>query len=241
MKIVQDMEFVFNLINKIKLGRVAPAVMQRPYVWSKQDVLELFDSMANDLPIGSLCLWGSDPKTNLQVSRKARMANFSTFSDSANLLILDGQNRLATIAYALANDLHLLDRGTIPQHEQDVWLDGSTLSFDCSNQQFLFALPHDLADPHRLIVPMHILLNGKETAFLLNHFRNSPSGLVDVFDAQFASLDRVRSRIMSSRVIVSTIHNATLEQAKYVFLRLCKAGVPISESDLEFCLRAVDI
>lgn len=238
MRVTQDMAFVFDLIQGVRVGRLAPASMQRPYVWSKQDVLDLFDSMATQLPIGSICLWQPDTQTSLSASRKSRMATVSTFPDTADKLILDGQNRITTLAWAMTSDISRVDRNQIPVHEQDVWLDGTLLSLDCQTAQFFFAHPSERSNASRLIVPVHILLNNENMRDLMELCKGFTPDEMDALSAQLSTFDRVQRQIMSTRIIVSTIFDASLEDAKRVYARICRAGVPISDSDFHDCMRA---
>lgn len=238
MQVTQDMAFVLDLIQAVRTGRLAPAAMQRPYVWSKQDVIDLFDSMATQLPIGSICLWQPDTQTSLPASRKSRMAAINTFPDTADKLILDGQNRITTLAWAMTSDIAHVDRNQIPEHEQNIWLDGTILSLDLQTAQFFFASPSERSSASRLIVPVHILLNDENVRYLMELCKGFNPDEIATLSTQLSTFDRIQRQIMSTRIIVSTIFDASLDDAKRVYARICKAGVPISDSDFHECMRA---
>ena len=48
---------LINLLDDVKSGRIRIPVFQRDYVWKKNQRLELFDSLNNGFPIGSLLFW----------------------------------------------------------------------------------------------------------------------------------------------------------------------------------------
>ena len=48
-----------QLIGDIDLGKLALPELQRPFVWKKVEVRDLFDSMYRGFPVGYLMLWNA--------------------------------------------------------------------------------------------------------------------------------------------------------------------------------------
>lgn len=83
--------------------------IQRPFVWSEEQICRLFDSILRQYPISTLLIW----KTKARVRRRKFIDNFkeehrqrfSTFKvpddDKKKSLVLDGQQRLQSLFIAL--------------------------------------------------------------------------------------------------------------------------------------------
>lgn len=93
--------------------------LQRPYVWRPHQVTLLMDSLIRGWPFGGLVLWRVPPKEqghssipsrsfwNL-VDRRSEGAEGGRFPEASfgdRLLVLDGQQRLQSLALALVDDL----------------------------------------------------------------------------------------------------------------------------------------
>ena len=73
--------------------------IQRRYVWSKEQVRALIDSIYKGYPSGSILLWNVDP---LPRTREAPISRGSGHAESeASHLLLDGQQRLTSLAAVL--------------------------------------------------------------------------------------------------------------------------------------------
>jgi len=84
-----------QLLGEIELGKLALPELQRPFVWKKTAVRELFDSMYKGFPVGSLMLWNS-----AQVDR--RYIGIDGKQHTPTDFIIDGQQRLTGL-YAVMN------------------------------------------------------------------------------------------------------------------------------------------
>lgn len=113
--------FLFDLLKWVRKGRVRVPGFQRRFVWRREQMLDLFDSVRRHYPIGTLLFWRS---------RKYGPRAPATFGPfildpeppaQGLLLVLDGHQRLATLAGALLRggpsslqlreDLHDVDPG----------------------------------------------------------------------------------------------------------------------------------
>ena len=103
-----------------------PAI-QREFVWEKERIIQLFDSILQDYPIGNLLLWNKKLKTgeslNFDVYKfimdyKKHYPHNETFNtDTKNEinLVLDGQQRLTSLAIGLMGSYSYLHYGKIKQ------------------------------------------------------------------------------------------------------------------------------
>lgn len=123
--------------------------IQRPFVWSEEQICRLFDSILRQYPISTLLIW----KTKMGVSRRKFIDNFkeahrhhlNTFkvpdNDKKKCLVLDGQQRLQSLYIGLCgsyngNELYL-----------DI-LSGSLASPDDVRYKFKFLNPRTATFPH---------------------------------------------------------------------------------------------
>ena len=80
-----------KLIQDIEMGEIGLPEIQRPFVWTKANVRDLFDSMYRGYPVGYFLFWESGiPAVNRQIGTEAKQK-------SPRLLIVDGQQRLTSL------------------------------------------------------------------------------------------------------------------------------------------------
>jgi len=80
-----------KLIEDLKMGEIGLPDIQRPFVWPRTKVRDLFDSMYRGFPIGYLLFWEngySDAHRTIGVDEKQKVPR---------LLIVDGQQRLTSL------------------------------------------------------------------------------------------------------------------------------------------------
>jgi hypothetical protein len=80
-----------KLIEDIEAGEIALPEIQRPFVWSRAKVRDLFDSMYNGFPVGYLLFWAS------MSGNGSRQIGVGEKQARARLLIVDGQLRLTSL------------------------------------------------------------------------------------------------------------------------------------------------
>ncbi len=79
-----------QLLGDIDLGKLALPELQRPFVWQKTAVRDLFDSMYRGFPVGYLMLWNA-----AEVDSKLIGANGKQHTPTE--FIVDGQQRLTSL------------------------------------------------------------------------------------------------------------------------------------------------
>jgi hypothetical protein len=89
-----------ELASRILSGDILLPKFQRDFVWSKTQILELWDSIAKNYPMGSVLLWRS--REELKSERSiADLAIAQTKEDYPVNYLLDGQQRLSAVCGAL--------------------------------------------------------------------------------------------------------------------------------------------
>lgn len=95
--------FLFDLLKWVRQGRIRVPAFQRSYVWTRANMLDLFDSVRWRYPIGTLLFWKSSKETARPLFRFGPF-DLSQTRPLETLLLLDGQQRLTTLAGVLLRD-----------------------------------------------------------------------------------------------------------------------------------------
>ena len=111
-----------DLLEEIRSGRIRIPRFQRGLRWKDQDRTKLLDSVYRGFPIGTLLFW----KRHADAGR-AEFGRFAVEAEGRSdaLLVVDGQQRIATLA-----DVLLVGPGTDP--------DGRTIRFDLEGREFAY-------------------------------------------------------------------------------------------------------
>lgn len=89
-------ERILQLANRVLTGDIVLPEFQRPFVWKRQQILDLMDSIYKNYPIGSLLVWES--KQDLASKRAIADLDIAERSESYPVnYLLDGQQRLSAI------------------------------------------------------------------------------------------------------------------------------------------------
>lgn len=208
---------MMDIIEDVRRGRTIPAAFQRPYVWTAADIEALWKSILMGYPIGALLLWQPRDRT---VPGKRMLGPIQADSDDRCTIILDGQNRLVTIAWSLTPGDVRVDPAA-PGY--DIWRSGKTLTADPYTRTVRFV---DDAEIKGMMMPVHNL-TGTFNTFLRRNWVSEED------DVHAEWLDHLGSRQREARIIKATIERATPEEAREAFLHISRAGVPMSAADFD--------
>ncbi len=110
MEIIPDKRKVIGLVEQAYDGRICLPNFQRDFVWSREAVADLVRSIVRGYFIGSLLLLRCDPSNPPFAPSFLRGAKPKLADPRPEFLMLDGQQRLSSLLYALtAPDLSLKD------------------------------------------------------------------------------------------------------------------------------------
>jgi hypothetical protein len=234
--ITQHSVFLQDVLRQVTKGELIPASFQRPYVWGPVDVLALVESILRRYPIGGFLVWAPWGQADLSQAGRARLGPIAAAAQTLHTsLLLDGQNRLATIAW-LARDLSEALPPDITEQERVTWDNGTQLVCDLARQEIRYVPDSDAADG--FVLPVAALLNNSLANRLMRtHWGTTWSTLsADVRDPGLRWFDECTASFREARVVVTEMQGATAAEAKHAFLHICKVGVPMSEQDFEASL-----
>lgn len=226
--------FLSSLMKDVRKGMLLPAAFQRPYVWTKEDVLHLIRSIMEGYPIGSFLTWspwGAADTSRMGRHRLGPIVGSADTGTNAPSFLLDGQNRLTTMAWLTRNIADPVPTDLSGQEKQ-TWGSGDSLVLDLAARAIKFVPESEVNVGFRL--PISALFHGNLNQEMRSREKTQWAGvpIADIDDAA-QWIDDTRYAFMEAKVVVTDIRYATVEEAKDAFLHICKLGVPMSEADFE--------
>ena len=195
-----------NLVAEVANGNFRIPRFQRNYVWPPKKVLELFDSMYREFPIGSFFLWKAG-RGHAHLFRQAGSLGIKAVADDDDVtFILDGQQRITSL-YATLNGL------TIGNH------DYSNICFDLVDERFVSRKVEsrvryipvcevwggNVLEISRNLEQEHFMKLDK----LYSGLRNYPISLVEVKDKDLIDVCGIFQRINQSGKL--SVHNLRMQ------------------------------
>ncbi|MEW2613612.1 DUF262 domain-containing protein [Streptomyces sp. NPDC047880] len=204
---------IITQVENLLRGSVVIPSIQRDFVWMRPDVRDLFDSLYRGYPVGALLLW----KTNLTVPFKTAAVVQADKSTHQPLYLLDGQQRLTSLAWV---------------YRPDSKADGRLidLRFDVRTAEFVNPSAVQGKDPllfrvSTLLqenVQYHEVLNAAGVEYSAPHFGAWMQRLQKVHD------------IRRQEIAVITYESDDYEEVAELFARLNKGGRRLSKGDLVY-------
>ena len=241
MEITESHSFLSAFISDISSGLLVPAAMQRPYQWAKSDVAALCVSIMTRYPIGGFLLWQPGVKANLIRLAKDRLGPvggklMESSARSPACLLLDGQHRLATLAWMLLQEE--APEADYSPAERRVFLGDEVLVLDHASASIKFVTPE--TRDNTLCLPAwtalgHIPANRtiSPMRYMRRYMDENQHYGEDALDGMAELLDRTTRAFAGARVSATVIRDATPEEAKRAFLLISKTGVPMSAEDFD--------
>lgn len=233
MKIEQNATFLLELVRRVHTGQLAPAAFQRPYVWDREAVLALCTSILEGYPIGGFLSWRPGRHADMALLGRKRLGpTLLNPAEYGSALLLDGQNRLATLAWMLRDAGDPLPTD-LSDAEQAAWGCGEELIADLAAQELRF-VPHADADKG-LKLPAAALFDSRIANGCIRKRWNEQwrEYSDDERDAGLKWQDNCSRAFRDARVVETVLNDATPEQARKAFLHICRVGVPMSQDDFD--------
>ncbi|PLW73533.1 DUF262 domain-containing protein [Streptomyces sp. SCUT-3] len=209
----QSNEPVVSPVEDLLQGKIVIPSIQRDFVWMRTDVRDLFDSLYRGYPVGALLLW----ETNLEVPFRTAAVVQSAKSSRKPLYLLDGQQRLTSLAWVYR-----------PESKADGrFID---LRFDVRTEEFVNPSAVQRKDP--LLIPVSTILQEGVQFYELLMDAGVEMGHPD-FREWTKRLQRVND-IRKQQIVVITYSSDDYEEVAEVFARLNKGGRRLSKGDLVY-------
>ena len=101
MNIKADRDYIINILEKVRSGKLAIPEFQRDFVWDTKQVVDLFDSIMKGYPIGSLILWQPE-SIKFKELKQIGGLDIQDLDEKNKLYVLDGRQRLTALLGTLS-------------------------------------------------------------------------------------------------------------------------------------------
>jgi hypothetical protein len=204
-------EELYRIVEKLVAGEIVLPDIQREYVWSGSRIPRLLDSLTQQWPVGSVLLW----RTALDIPTKTAAIAQGDPAGVKPAILLDGQQRLTTLARVMAPD-------QVPAGEKT-----ADVRFHPGIREFRNANAVQKKDPNWIRVSA-ILAPGAQFRELLR-----PLALDQSLEDEWTDvISSVAKRVREYMIPVQTVDVDDYETAAEIFNRVNTGGTRLSKGDL---------
>lgn len=202
-----------ELASRIINGDILLPKFQRDFVWEREQILELLDSVMKNYPIGSVLLWLSTQRLKSERTIADLLIKEKPEEYPTNYL-LDGQQRLSTICGALYWS------GDNPD---SVW----NIAYDLRKKEFVHL--SSLDDVPSYQIRMNLLQDPSKFFMRLNTLDSS--GLADFAELKTRG-NELFNRFKDYKLAVVTLGDMSIEDVAPIFERINSTGKRLTIVDL---------
>ena len=209
---------VSTILDHIDSGHMALPEFQRGYVWNRDQVRGLMDSMYRGHPVGSLLVWITD-------SDHADHRGGSDLAAGVVQLILDGQQRITT--------LYGIVRGEPPPFFDGRAETFTGLQFHLEDEQFAFYQPSRMKDDPLWIDVSQLMRRGNQgLGEYLEMLGQKPelSSRIGEFIARLNGILGIREADLHPQEVTGP--DKTIDVVVDIFNRVNSGGTKLSQGDL---------
>jgi len=209
---------ISTILDHIDSGHMALPEFQRGYVWNRDQVRGLFDSLYRRHPIGGLLVWATESKT-------AQHRGDGALAPGVVKLLLDGQQRMTS--------LYGVVRGKPPKFFDGNAQTFSGLRFHLESETFSFYQPVKMQDDPLWVDVTELMKAGNQgLGNLVNQFNTDPLLRSKVGD-YIARLSLLLG-ILDVDLYVEEVTGAdkTIDVVVDIFNRVNSGGTKLSKGDL---------
>lgn len=209
-----------SLLENLRDGIIQVPPFQREFVWTRKQIVELFDSISKGYPIGSILLWR--PPTAPSWGRDREVGGFILPDlNEPKSYVLDGYQRLSSLFGCLNNP-----KTSGLEYDENMRKEFFNLCFDLKEEEFIYPT-EGYAKPWQ--VPVYILFRTSE---FRQYTRNileptiPDSQLLDTYLDRADSFSRI---LVEYKLAVIEVDGGALEDAVNIFSRINSKGTDISD------------
>ncbi len=204
---------ISTLLDYIDNREIALPEFQRGYVWNRDQIRGLFDSLYHCHPVGTLLVWATESKTTVHRGDSPLAAGIVK-------LLLDGQQRVTT--------LYGVVRGKPPDFFDGNKQTFTGLHFHLGTESFEFYQPVKMRDDPLWINVTHLLMGDDENigAFMKPLVGNSGNNYL----ARLLTLRNINNRELHIDEV--TGEKNTIDIVVDIFNRVNSGGTKLSKGDL---------
>lgn len=226
LQIVTRVRRLFHYIDDFQKGIIRVPAFQRDFVWSIRDKLELFDSIKNGFPIGSILFWrpGADSDGEFFKSEAEEIGGYYIPEPPfEHFYILDGFQRISTLFGSLVNpyQTNLRRNDSEWQKQYNLVYNLKEDKFEQNRKEFFESL-----EIHK--VPLYKFVDSKEFFGFQRQLYDSNLGKSEIED-YLSKYETLSARLVDYQIPSIDIIGGTVIQAVDIFSRVNSRGVTISD------------
>jgi hypothetical protein len=208
----QDQE-IGSLVKDIHDGKLLLPELQRGYVWTAQQVRNLFDSLYHQYPSGQILVWETD---ELPASRSAGVEGVAQGPRRPQLL-LDGQQRLTSLTAVMLGH-PLIVRWRVKPID---------IAFNLFTERFEVAGPRQRGQPGWIPLSSFFTKGAMAVLAELKLDDLTPEEKQQVYD-RLIKLDNIKTY----KYRVNVLEQLTYDEVTDIFVRINSGGTTLSSADL---------
>ncbi|HEY4035676.1 MAG TPA: DUF262 domain-containing protein [Ktedonobacteraceae bacterium] len=217
------------LLHYIDNGDIALPDIQRPFVWNAIKVRELFDSMYQGFPVGSLLFWA-----NAEANSARTIGISEKIHKSPSLLVIDGQQRLTSL-YAVFRGKAILNEN---YHETHI-----EIAFRPRDGKFEVADAAIRKDPEFIVNISELWTSGKGSFTLTNEFLKNLEARRPLSDEEREIISSNINRLINLQgypfTALEIASEVDEEKVADIFVRINSEGIKLNQADFILTLLSV--
>lgn len=217
-----------KLIEDIHVGEIGLPDIQRPFVWPRRKVRDLFDSMYRGFPIGYLLFWENG------IADKHRMIGADGKQKLPRLLIVDGQQRLTSL-YAVIKGVPVVNEKYQP--------DFIRIAFHPLEEKFEVFNPAIEKDVE-WIDDISVLWNSDIGTYTFTHeYLSKLKARRAISPEEEKKISLAIERLVNLQnypiTVLEISHSVDEDQVAEIFVRINSKGTPLHQADFILTLMSV--
>lgn len=210
------------------MGTLGLPDLQRPFVWKRARIRDLFDSLYKGFPTGYFLFW------NTQKQVDSHSIGSTTESRESQKMIVDGQQRLTSL-YAVMKGKPIINEANEPQLIK--------IAFNPLTEEFAVANASSDNNPEFISNISDIWASGTGTFSFINDFIGQLTETQELDDEQrsmiannIQQLENIRNYQFSVLVLSSELNVDTVAE---IFQRINAGGIALNSADFILTLMSV--
>lgn len=206
-----------KILDDLRQGIIQVPQFQRDFVWERNNIRELFDSIKNNYPIGSILLW--KPREKKEWKTKQMGGYILPSVEGQQIYVLDGYQRLSSLFGCLTNP----EKAGL-DYDSNLHKDFFELYYDLDDESFIYMGGRP---PKPWQVPVYILMSTMDFRKYSRKYIE-PKVKDDMLECYLDKADAFSRSLVDYKIAVIEVTNAELDDAVEIFSRINSKGTEIS-------------
>jgi uncharacterized protein with ParB-like and HNH nuclease domain len=218
---------ISEYISDFEEGSLQVPLFQRDFVWDTDQKLELFRSIANGYPIGSVLFWKPNKET-LEIfenidNKQTLGGYFIPPKNNDSLYILDGFQRLSTLIGCLIDPNKAKNKGI--QRNDDTWYKEFNFVYNLDAEDFEVVKVKDFSKLKSYQIPIHKLVDNKNFYYFQRTLFNENNNQIELYLKRY---EEIGDRFSKYKIPNIKLFGGTISEAIEIFQKLNSQGSKIT-------------